>query len=485
MEKIYNSKLILLWQKLRQEEQRALKRFVQSPFFTLRQDLFRLYQALRHFSKWEKSRAEQPGNEPIFQFKPFTKAMLFARTYPEQSYDDLKLRASMNDLQELIESFLLIRDLAGNTLSRQLAISRIYQERQLDKHFRFAHRKLQLQLEGEPWRNADHFQTALDAKVQKLLFESKKRRTGELHLQQVSDSIDQVYLIQKLRYACTQLSHQAVYSTIYDFGLLPHLIDQIPSSSYYKTPAVAIYFHCYKFLSEAYSNDHYHLFSQLFFREASSFPSTERKGLYQLALNFCIRRHNQGEIDYTREAWRLYRFALDQGLLLEQDQFSRFSFNNIVGIAIKLAELDWVEAFIEEFSQHIASEYRSSTLALNQARLAFAQRRFSAALPFLQEVNRQDLINNLISRSLLIKVFYETEALTALHAQLDSFEQLLRRKDVSPFHRRNFGVFIRLLRRQLDLAPYDDSGKQQLLDSIIASPELSEKDWLLEIVRRG
>ena len=485
MGKILNSKLILLWQKLSKEEQRALKRFLQSPFFTLRQDVYRLYEALRRVSIWKKQVDNRAVNEQRLQMKSFTKATLFTGTYPDEAYDDLRLRACMNDLQELIERFLLIRSQEQNPVSRQLELARLYQERQLDKHFKFAHRKLQNRLDLAPWKDADHYQQRLDGQVQYLLYESKKRRTGELQLQQVSDSIDQVFLIRKLRYACTQLSHQAVYSTNYDFGLLPHIIDQIPSSSYYSTPAVAIYFHCYKFLSETQGDEHYRVFSQLFFKEANRFSANERKGLYQLALNFCIRHHNKGDSEYTREAWRLYRFALDQGLLLEQQQFSRFAFNNIVGIAIKLEELNWAEQFIKQYSGFIAEEFRTSTIALNSARLAFARKAFPAVLPFLQEVQRQDLLNNLIARVLLIKVFYETEALTALEAQLDSLEQLLRRKDVSPFHQRNFGSFIRLLRRRIDLAPYDEEERQLLLRAINQSPELSEKDWLIEIVSRA
>lgn len=463
-----SNKLIQLWMTLSTKELRLIKTALLSDFFNRREDLKLLFSYLR--------KKEFP------ECLPLDRQLLHEHIFPARPYDDLRLRGSMSDLQERIERYLMLAQNEEDDLNYQLGKVRLYRSRKLFKHYEFAQRKLDRSLQKHPLRNVDYYRLAQSSSVEKLAYASSNRRSRDLDLQPVADGIDRLFLIEKLRHACTQLTHQAVHPVNYDFGLLHLIIDQLPKLAHYRIPAVALYYHCYGFLSDREGTHHFQQFKSLFTAHAKKFTQSERKDLYLFALNYCIRRHNRGEIDYTLEAWNLYRYALAEKLLLDKGQMSRFTFSNIVGIGIKVDELKWVEQFIRANNKLVDPVYQKSNLNLNLARLAFAQRQFSEALPMLQQVDRTDQLNNLICRSLLIKIFMETNNIDSLYAQLDGLDQFLRRRDVSDFHRKNYGQFTKYIRRYLSLADSDTRGKTNLKKEIAATKNMSEKDWLLDTI---
>ncbi|MEM6396770.1 MAG: hypothetical protein AAF741_10530 [Bacteroidota bacterium] len=471
MEISSGNKLIQLWISLSPAEIRGMNMLVHSIFFNRREDLSSLYAYLR--------KKEFPGCLPL-ERKDVHDAI-----FPERPYDDVRLRGTMSDLQERIERYLLLSHHESDTLNYQLAKVRLYRSRGLFKHYEFAQRKLDKMLEKQPERNADYYELAHGSAIEKLAHTSSNRRSRDLDLQPVADGIDRLFLIKKLRHACTQLTHQAIHPIDYDFGLLKLIIEQIPNLLHYRIPAVALYYHCFCFLSDSESSHHFQQFKSLFTTNAQKFSQAERKDLYLFALNYCIRRHNRGEANYTVEAWNLYRFALEQKLLLENGLMSRFTFSNIVGIAIKVGKLKWADQFIKDNHQLVDIKYRASNLNLNMARLAFARREFSDALPMLQQVDRSDQLNNLICRSLLIKIFFETNAIDSLYAQLDGLDQFLRRRDASEFHRKNYGNFTKFIRQYLALSDYENDKKMNLKKEILLAEGLSEKEWLLSLISQG
>ncbi|MBL7783759.1 MAG: hypothetical protein JNM22_21160, partial [Saprospiraceae bacterium] len=291
----------ILYQVLQSFTRHDLVRFgklVRSPFFTHRSEMERMYAYLAHCR---------------YRGKPLPdKETLFKKSFPDRPYDDLLLRATMSDLLELMEEFLTWQVLRGDEIRAQLALATAFRERNLGKFFGKNRRKLEQKLESNPIRNADFQRQVLDFQVEIAQFESRTVRTAELPLQDISNSIDILYLAEKLRHACTQISHQAVFKTSYGFGLLPNVIDQVEPNGFLEVPAIALYYYCYRFLTEQYSFDYFQKFRQELHQNGHFFPDTELKELYLLAINYCIRKINEGVEPFILEGWELYREGLDK-----------------------------------------------------------------------------------------------------------------------------------------------------------------------------
>ena len=464
-------KLYELFETLGNGELRRLRRFLQSPYYTTRPDVLAAFDYLA---------ARRGAGRPMPE-----RELLFQHTFPGEAYDDQKIRATMSGLAELIEQFWLAEARNEDSYGSQTALAQIYRRRGLERQFRWTMKKAARHLEHSTLRDPDYYEKRLAYQAEWLEYQSASKRTTELHLQEITDTLDISYLLAKLRYACTQLTHTAVYQRAYRFGILPLALEEAKRLGYLDIPAVAIYYYCYSFLKEGYNLPHFQRFRSLLLEHGPVFSSKEKKGLYLLAINFCIRQMNSGSMEFAREGWAMYQQGLEQEVLLEDGWLSRFTFYNIAATGIRLGEFEAVERFIREYEGRLKEEYRVASVQFIQARLAFARGELSQAAAILQSVDFKDMVNNLIAKNLLIKAYYGLQEYDLLEAQLESLRTFILRKDFSDYHRSNYLNIIRFVQRLISLAPYDAEGRQKLEADIQQAEVLTEREWLLAQVRGG
>lgn len=463
--------LYQLLEKLDKTALRELKKLVRSPYVTHRKDIPLLFNTLASY---------------CYQGKPFpTKEYLFKSVYDDQPYDDQLLRSLMSDLHLIIEKYLTWNAVTADEVSSHLALAGFYRQRNLTKHYGRTIKKADRKQSQQPYRNADFFQNQLKFQLETSKFQSTQQRTGHLNLQEIGDTMDVLYLAQKLRHVCSQLSHRAVYQTDYQFGLLKGWIDELEDSPYLEVPAIALYYYCYRFLTEAYSQMYFRKFREHLLIHYSQFPQEELKDLYRAAINFCIRKLNEGSLEFTREGWELYQEGLLKGFFIENHQLSRFTFDNIVGFGLRLEEFLPVAQFIESYKSYLPQDYQKSTVYFNLARLEYGQKNYDQALAHLQVANPKDLVNQLIAKTIQLKIYYEAEEFDLLESHLDSFRLFIRRREVSDYHRKNFQNIIAYTRKLITSNPYDNEEKQKNKAMILEEEILSERKWLLQKLEEG
>ena len=329
--------LFELLRELSPSELRLLKKYIRSPFVTYRPELAVLCDQLVQCCYTQRP---FPGHE-----------VLYSQVFGTADYDNQRLRSLMSDLHLRIEDFLRWLSSEHHRPTADIQLAALYRQRGLNRHFQRINRRVRQQLDTSTNRNVDYYQQQLHFQIETNRFQTTNQRTGKLNLQEIGDTMDTLYLAQKLRHVCSQLSHRAVYQTDYQFGLLPHWIDQLEDSPYLTIPAIALYYYCYRFLTEAYSQEYFRKFRQQLRSHYQQFPQEELKDLYRAAINFCIRKLNEGSLDFTREGWELYQDGLAQGLFLENQQLSRFTFDNIIGFGLRLQDYEPVADFIQNYQQ--------------------------------------------------------------------------------------------------------------------------------------
>lgn len=407
-------------------------------------------------------------------------SMLFGAKTPFRAQ---ALRQAMSDLLAQLEHFLVYREKFENTADFGIYLARAYRKRGQEKHFRQSIRVARTAWAQQPYRHAEYFdaQAAIEYEVYQHL--SAGRRTEALNWQDLSDQTDLAFISRKLRQACFALSHQTVFKADYQFGLLEAVLQHVrQNASLQQAPAVGLYFFCYLFLAEPDGELYFREFKRRLFAHLQELPTEEQRNLHLLAINFCIRKINESETRYSHEALELYQSALQARLLLENGQLSHFAFNNIVAIALKVGETAWAEQFIREQAPFLEKRHRDATIQLNLARVAFERKQFGAALLHLQEADYKDLINNLIAKTLQLKIYYESDELDALDAHLQSMDTFIRRQHAIGYHKTNYQKIIRYTRRLTQLPPGDARARTALRRAIEQEPKLTEKEWLLAAV---
>jgi hypothetical protein len=275
-------------------------------------------------------------------------------------------------------------------------------------------------------------------------------------------------------------SHRTVVQVAYDNSFLPELLRFVEKSDLIEVPIVALYYHCYQSLTEG-NEASFRAFRRELETQGKGLPEEETRTFALLAINYCIRRLNTGEARYVREAFDLYRIGLDTRALLENGFLSRFAFKNIVSLGLKLEEFVWVERFIEQYEPFLEEKYRSAHHDYNLAKVFFAQKNYRQAMPLLARVGERDLLLNLASRLMLLKMYYETEEFDALDALLASFKiLLLRKKKVIGYHSAHYLNMLRYIQKLVRLNQNDKKAAAAFRTEIEANTSVIEKEWILE-----
>jgi hypothetical protein len=212
------------------------------------------------------------------------------------------------------------------------------------------------------------------------------------------------------------------------------------------------------------------------------FRGNERRDLYLLALNFCIRKINGGQRQFMREAFDLYRSGLANQALFEQGYLSRFTYKNVVTAGLALGETDWVRDFIENSQQHLHPRERHKAYCYNLAVWYFQQPNYDEAMTLLRETDFADALTNLDARGILLRIYYERGYYDALESHLDSFQTyLLRQKNIG-YQRDNYLSLIRFTKKILRIEHQSAEEQTLLRAEILSAAAVAERGWLLERV---
>jgi len=173
-----------------------------------------------------------------------------------------------------------------------------------------------------------------------------------------------------------------------------------------------------------------------------------------------------------------YRYLLEGGTL------SRFTFHNAVAAGLRTQQLQWTENFIEQYHSALEKKYQESSYSFNRARLEYSRQNYDAALLLLQKSNYRDLLLNLAAKTLQLKIYFELEEDNLLYSLLDAMQSYIRRKKIIGYYKTNYLNIINYTRKLLTVSPYNQNEMIQLRQGIEGEQILTERDWLLERVKK-
>jgi len=405
--------------------------------------------------------------ELLIEQPDISAAAAFTTVSPGREFTSQAINQLGSWLYAEARAFLLERHYAT---ANEIPLLQEFDSRGLNRH----HDRLRKQLEKRAHN------TEATYRLESAIYATGQRssRTVGNNLQKINDALDLDFLHKKLRQACLMRSHENVFAVEYDHGLLTAALAHIEARELQGQPVIGVYYHIYYSLCFPAKTEHFKQFQALLPQLPATLKEEERRDLYLLGINFCIRRANQGDLPMAREALRLYREGLNNGSLLEKGRLTSYTYRNAVALALKIKDFDWAADFIERYTPTLPPGQREELSAYNRARLAFATGQPENALEELRFVSSKDILFTLTMDTLRAKIYYETGAHDLLAAHLDKMQIFLRRKGDS-YHHENYANFIALLRKVLHLRPRPEE-RGKLLETINEESVLTERSWLRE-----
>ncbi|MCU0348869.1 MAG: hypothetical protein MUC59_18150, partial [Saprospiraceae bacterium] len=310
---------------------------------------------------------------------------------------------------------------------------------------------------------------------------------GMASFKEFSEALTHFFLAKKLWEACTLITHQVVSKIDFeDKPVIEAVLHLVENNGYQAVPAVNLYYHCYKALTEKDSLRWFESLRSLMRLNQNSLPPSEIKDLYLVAINYCIGRSNRGERAFLQEAFELYKEGLAVDAFLENNLLSRFTYKNVVTAGLLLKEFDWVEKFLYAYKDFIEPKHRESTFNYNLAIFYFEKPEREKAMELLQRSEFDDLSHNLNARRMLLRIYFEKDERDALSSLITSFKNFIyRHRELGTVPRNGYLNLLKFVNRLLSLDQFDKAAIAQLRQEISSTEQLVEKAWLLEVLDRG
>lgn len=444
-------------------ERAALRKYLCSPYLNSRTDVLALFDCLH------APAGQQPTRQAVFQ-----------SVFPGQDFEARQLNYTVSYLTKRVEDFIAQREWDADPDARDLYLLRGLRRRRLARLSERAGRAVEKRLEKQPGRDAAYFRQRYALASEQLRGHLQQGRGQEFDFNSLTDAHEKAFVYEKLKLGCMLQSRQAVAAREYGAGLLPVVLYFLKDHPWLEEPTLAAWYHGYHVQSDSQATTHFERLKTLIFRRSARLPGDERHDLFLLAINFCIRRINSGDADFSRDLFDLYREGLLQGVLLENGALSRWSYNNIVNNALKTGETGWALRFLEDYRPYLEPAFRDTAYFFNLARCRYEMGDHAAALECLTRIEYDDILQNLSAKTLQMKIYYDTAAWQALDSLLDSTAIYLRRKKVLGYHRENFSNILRFMQRLVGLPPGNSPSRESLRQDLENCKVLSEKGWFLQ-----
>ena len=466
------NKLISFFIALERGEYRWFRDFISSPYFNKNEEVNKLGNVYLDLA----SRG--------FPDHSSSSETVFATAFPESTYDEKRMTYLSSDLLQLGEQFLAQRSYEADGVTTELYRLDACRKRKLEKSYRTNLRKVKKQLAKDQRESLPVlYQKFFFTQIQQRHFADQGERTASPFLQRTVEELDHFYFASKLRLSNVMLSTELTLNHSYDFRFVePSTLGQVTELP--EHGLADLYANCFALLKTTNREDLLLSFLSEIRSNVQQLVPEDVQELFYHGINYCIRQIRIGHRNFADSLLSLYQAGLEDGFLIEADGYiSPWNYKNIIKLGLSLRKFDWVESIIATYTDSLAPESRSDARHFNLADLAYHRRDFPEAQYHLQQTEFTDIHYALGAKSMLIKIYYATDAEDALLALLFSFRLfLVRNQLIGQATKDAYLNFIRLVKK---LAGTDDLVKlQKVHQSVSTTASLSDRSWLLKEVNK-
>lgn len=465
-----NSKLIVLLSSFELSEWKRFGEFLSTPFFNKRKDLINYFQYLDKFA-------------PRFETDSISRETIFNAVYPKQSFNKQALAYLNSYMLKQAERFLIQIRLEKKEYWSNYFLLEELMERKLDKHYRRYLKEIQALVAGKQSINSDYYLYRYQlSDLAKRHFLGQQERRFDENIQFAWDRLDSFYFFNKMKAACEILEWKNIIKADYDMSYITELAAYLKRHQTQLDHLTLIYLKAYFLLLYPTTKDGFIQFVQLISQYKNQIPNSEKKYIYLLSINYCGSQIKKGNDPYyyVEACLNLYVEGIEDRFLFENNYLSPWTFKNVVKLGFNLKRYQWTEQFIQDYYAQLEEEFQADALHFNLADLYYRKKEYQQAQQHLLQVRYSDIFYNLGAKTMLIKIYYETNEEEALLSMLASFTLFLKRnKKITKELRNIYLNFTTFLNRILRIKP---AKKDQLMLEIKQTKLVTNRNWLLQIV---
>jgi hypothetical protein len=464
-------KSIYILRLLEANEISRLRKFLQSPYFNLKEEMIAFLDVATEFIG--------EGKEEVFIDNEIFWSKIF-----EGPYDDLKFRKLNSDFNHLVEEFLIQEEFGTDKQNRNLLKIQALSRRGGEKMYESLKQDVEFGRKIDPNRNANYYLHIYN--IEKSIFklipdEERKKDFKDINIDKISENLDIYFIAEKLKYYSDILSWNQIYNISLNMRGIEIVMKLANNPLFRDVPVIAIFLKIIMIKTHEENEEHYFDLKKLIDQHLYLFPKNEAKEIIDQALNYTINKVNKGFTKYTHESLDLYKKALDDELLIVNGKLDISDYRNITAVALKSGDITWVEHFIEEYKKNLEERSKENAFYFSLARLETYKKNYNKVIEYLNKINYDDIWYNLNGRSLLIAAYYELNEFDPLESLLNSYKVFINREKLLQKSRKKiFLDFIKYTSKLMKLTKYDQDKLKKLKHELLDTPGVVNKPWLLE-----
>lgn len=469
---MHKSKLIQIMSTLSASEMARFDKYVHSPFFTVHQDTILLFEVIKEAY-------------PDFEEDSISAESIYAKIYPNISYNDARLRTLRKYLLKLLTGFLSYLETEKDEWHEQRTQLIALFNRGLDKY-------VAKQLEESEKALTKQYKQSLESYLHQFRLLNLKVEYQNIYEDRFEpkdqakalETLDYFYLVGKLihfnsllgdrHHLNQEMSQMPIFEMV--MAMCKEHLTQLPFiiQAYYHSISV-------NYLEEAEASSHYIKLKELCPEIFLKLTASDAENICNNVINYCIKQYQSGDNHYLREMYYIYKMMLENNLLFNGAMLSSHHYKNITTIGLRLREFAWTEKFIEDYKDEIELQYRDGVYNYNLAHLYAYKKEYSKAMKCLQDVEFLDPFYKMSYDLLLLKIYYECNEIEGFMSLCSSFQIFIKRKKNLQTPIKNAYLnFIKSTKALLNIKVNNKQNLQKVKRSIEESESLTEKSWLLE-----
>jgi hypothetical protein len=475
------SKLIDILSTFSKDETKFFDKFIASPYFSKERDVTALYDFIKKY-------------HPDFDSADLDKPNVFKFLFPGESYNEKKLKNLSSELSKLAEQFLIHEQIRNSGVESEQILITQYRDRKASKLFFSTVKSLEKKLDClliDEYGTLKNIEEAAQMKAHFYFWKNDFDKTIESELKY----IEYFTLSFIMRFFKKLQSKQIItsrYNKEFENPLFEAMIESLDlerlmtilrEKNYSYLWLLEIYYNAYKCSINNIDNEHnFKKLKELFYEHIDKFSESERQGLFIDLTHYCvIQKDEKGNTHYEREQFDIYK-KIVENFSASTDYFNIVLYRSIVITAINLEELDWLENFMNEYTQTLKPEYRSNMENLVKANLNFARNNFSESLECLSKISYDIFLYKLDVKNLLLKNYYELDLFEQAYSLIDAYKHFLSgTKEYGALQKSYYTGFVNVYNK---LIKTKESGKYDSVNEILTNPEFKDGlpayKWLKE-----
>ncbi len=249
--------------------------------------------------------------------------------------------------------------------------------------------------------------------------------------------LDRLYAFNKLQMIYIELNRCKMSNLSFDLNTHEPFLTHLVANNFWDDNTLKFHYYQLKII-HAPNEELYGLLKNELKEEANKLHPTEVRNVRTILANFCVQQIKQGNVSFYNDYLGI---LLDK---VEHEQIiSIVDFKNIITVALRIKDTDWICAFLENHKSIITPpEAASDAYQYNLARVYFLQKKYDDALELLSLVKIDNVYYSVEIKILTIKILYEQ-----INANILSGKKLINKEEELELKTEGFKSYLQMTKK--------------------------------------